>query len=347
MKNFEPPVCDVIGVSILEGHFIVPCEKRSSRNRRGLNSVASIRVYDGQRSFDLLMLMVIEEIGTVGDLVSNRKSQSLFVPDEWKRCIWKIRWSDHRTTIWKGHLQWPLTLSVSSEGNLILITEDHLRIYDTHAILISSVPLSSSSVTKYPEYLALSPVGYYSVSHGLNFSRAVLVDRSSDRDYGNIFPLEMMWKSQLAIPSRKPTDNETGEEIVPPTMQRLPFIIPEFLTEIDEETFKSTVTASVFLSIPTLTPIDSDNYPSAGDDDPEPWWTHDQPYSGFENRMAFLYDCPSWLPCKTNNWPEFRRYIGRISEMTFCYEDASGHLIISATSVGLRSASAVFIVRLL
>lgn len=345
--NFEPPACDVAGVSIFERHFIVSCEKRSSRNTRGSNSLASIRVYEDQRPFDLLMLMAIEEIGSVGDLLSNSKSRSLFVPDERNRCIWELRWSDHRAKTWKGNLKWPLALSVSREGNLILISDDddHLRIYDANAVLISSIPLSPETA-KYPEYMLRSPAGYnYSVSHRLNFSRAVLVDRLSD---WHPYPLEATWKSELRISTRKSTLNETGEEIVRTLLLRHPFIIPEVSSRVDTKTLKLTMSADVVLIIPTMTRIDSEN--SSAGDDLGAWWTEDQSYSGFENRISIIYDCPLWSPwwCeRMDNWTEFGGNVGIKWETTFCYEDKSGHLIISTTFVNLRSASsAVFIVRL-
>lgn len=133
----------------------------------------SIQVYKDRDPFPPDGEIHIEEIQNPEDIASSAKTKCLYVSDMHDKCIWEITLDDHQVTKWLSNIDWPFTLSVSSDGYLLLLRDMHaqqrnvglLEIYGTEARLIRSLPLPPA--IQRPLHAIQKPNGQFAIVHRL------------------------------------------------------------------------------------------------------------------------------------------------------------------------------------
>ena len=105
-----------------------------------------IRVFKDRNPIPFQEEIAIKEIGDPKDIHSSEKDNCLYVSDQREKCVWKIRrqtYYKHKIIRWLIIDYAPHTLSVSSNGHLLLVTawSSILNIYGSDAELIRSIPL--------------------------------------------------------------------------------------------------------------------------------------------------------------------------------------------------------------
>src|SRR5688572_8531879 len=116
------------------------------RNEIYILCESSVFVFEVRTPFRLRRKIEIEEIKYPYDIGSSEKENCLYVSDHGENCIWKItrEGDDHYNIIkWLTTDYDPLPLSVSSNGQLLVVTETSsiLRIYGSDAELLHSIQL--------------------------------------------------------------------------------------------------------------------------------------------------------------------------------------------------------------
>lgn len=135
----------------------------------------SIRIYEGTTPFDLLMLIHLEEIiKNPWYLASSAASECLYLTGFNSSCIWKIALEDHKVTKWRCDLKSPGPVTVSTDGQVVVLQEDQtynkhiLNIYGLDAVLIRTIDLSDDIY--YPLRAILKPNGQFIVVHRINMT---------------------------------------------------------------------------------------------------------------------------------------------------------------------------------
>lgn len=86
-----------------------------------------------------------KDIRNCRDIVPSEKLNCLFVSDTWNRCILKVTVGDYRVTQWLSKVGESFTLSMSSDGHLLVLRDSQpsskLEIYGLDAKLIRSATL--------------------------------------------------------------------------------------------------------------------------------------------------------------------------------------------------------------
>jgi len=127
-----------------------------------------ILVLEDRTPFRLLKEIKIKEIGLPWDIASSEKENCLYISDNSEQCVWKITIEkDDRHIV----IQWlttdydPRTLSVSSDGQLLLINDSShsLMIYGSDAEFIRSIPLPGHNTFHY--HAVETSIGNFVVTH--------------------------------------------------------------------------------------------------------------------------------------------------------------------------------------
>lgn len=112
--------------------------------------INTIDIIEDQPPFQLVKKVECKDIRNCRDIVSTDKLNCLFVSDTWNRCILKVSVDDYRVTRWLSKVGESFTLSVSSDGHLLVLRDGQpsskLEIYGLDAKLIRSVILSTDIV---------------------------------------------------------------------------------------------------------------------------------------------------------------------------------------------------------
>ena len=121
-------------------------------SRASLYSVLrDISAFDDQYPFRCQMKIRIKEIESPidiespADIVASEKNNCVYVSDSAKNCVWKITDDQHNIIKWLTTIHTPHTLSVSSDGQLLLVSRrsSSLMIYGSDAELIRYIQLST------------------------------------------------------------------------------------------------------------------------------------------------------------------------------------------------------------
>lgn len=138
----------------------------------------SLGVYYDSYPFPLQYEIPMEEIWNPEDIAANTKNQCLYVSDMHDKCIWEINLADHQVTKWLSNIDWPFTLSVSSDGHLLSLRDRptqqnkqqskrqqrcKLEIYGSEARLIRSLSLPSD--IQKPLHAIQKPNGQFIILH--------------------------------------------------------------------------------------------------------------------------------------------------------------------------------------
>ena len=131
----------VRGVTKLRNEIYVLCRSISSSSSNHV-----IRVFEDRIPFRLQKTIEIKEIKYPRDIGSSEKGNCLYVSDYDEKCVWKItRETDdqHKIIKWLTTDYQPYTLSVSSDGQLLMVNHSSsiLMIYGSDAELIRSIQL--------------------------------------------------------------------------------------------------------------------------------------------------------------------------------------------------------------
>jgi len=152
------------GVTKLRNEIYVLCESNSSS---ALN-VCVIRVFQDRTPFHLQKEIEIKGIQIAGDIGSSEKENCLYISDLRDYCVWKITretGNHHKSICWLTTDYEPRTLSVSSDGQLLMFNDSShsLMIYGPDAELIRSVSLAVDIT--YPHHAVETSIGNFILIH--------------------------------------------------------------------------------------------------------------------------------------------------------------------------------------
>lgn len=107
----------------------------------------SIRVFDDTTPFDLVMLILFEQMHNVSLIAPSTASNCLYFADDQSSCIWRLSLEDHQVTKWfcSPVLLWGFT--VSTDGQVVVVQGNEtymatfLEIYSSDAVLIRRIEL--------------------------------------------------------------------------------------------------------------------------------------------------------------------------------------------------------------
>lgn len=127
-----------------------------------------VKVYEDQNPFNIQKtIQTSQRILEPWDIVSSELLKCLYVTDQGSQCIWKITPEDSRQTVWLSHVENLSTISVSSNGHVLLIKDTRestqLEHYDSDAKLFRVYPLQNE--IKCPIHAIQKPGGEFIVAH--------------------------------------------------------------------------------------------------------------------------------------------------------------------------------------
>lgn len=155
MKTFQRTACIVTGIKRLQHFIYIICRQDSDE------SIKSIRVYDDTLPFDLLYLILIEEVNRAEQFVADATLNCFYILDS--PCIWKFTIRDQKLTKWLSDLVDPISLTVSTDGQLVVLRRDEtwieLEIYESDGSFARRIRLFNSSDNKLrPIYRTFSSI---------------------------------------------------------------------------------------------------------------------------------------------------------------------------------------------
>lgn len=128
-----------------------------------------IEVFREQKgTFLHLRRLKIPGLNSAQDIALCRKSASLYVTDQGNACVWRVTLTDHSVKRWLSNIDDPYTVSVTEEGEVVLLKNGPppaLTVYNPDASLVGRTPLP---VTKERAWHAVrkSSLGNYVISQG-------------------------------------------------------------------------------------------------------------------------------------------------------------------------------------
>ena len=98
-------------------------------------------------------------------MVSSEKENCLYISERMEQCIWKYNIEQRKTTKWLTTDYRPTTLSVSCDGQLLVINETSsiLMIYGSEADILSSIQLQSD--IQNPRHAIITSIGNFVILH--------------------------------------------------------------------------------------------------------------------------------------------------------------------------------------
>lgn len=135
-----------------------------------------IHVYDISNPFYILEEFFVKELKSPYDVAACSTSNCLYVSDLESLCIWKIAPSDRQATLWSSVIGKPYTISVLSDGRVIIPRDgkpSSVEIYTSDAVLIEVAWLPEE--IQHPMRVVETPTGSFIVLHRcINTSSVVL-----------------------------------------------------------------------------------------------------------------------------------------------------------------------------
>lgn len=134
--------------------------------------MSGIDVYEDQHNFSFIKRIDLSETTDPCDIVYSNKSKSVYISGyRFENIIWVMTTTgEHRQTRWLTGVTWPYTLSLSNDGNLMVLrqgeTFHQLEIYSLNASLIRILQLPLD--IKVPRHAAQTPAGNFIIPHRLN-----------------------------------------------------------------------------------------------------------------------------------------------------------------------------------
>lgn len=127
-----------------------------------------VKAYEDQNPFNLQKtIQTTPRIPDPWDIVSSELLNCLYVTDQGSQCIWKILPEDSQLTVWLNHLENLSTISVSSNGCVLLIKDTRkstqLELYGSDAKLFRAYTLQNE--IKCPIHAIQKPGGEFIVAH--------------------------------------------------------------------------------------------------------------------------------------------------------------------------------------
>ena len=149
------------GVTKLRNEIYVLCRSPSP-------ALNEIRVFEDRTPFRLQKEIEIKEILLPWDIVSNEKKKCLYVSDFGQKCVSKITREtndQHKIIKWLTTDYKPRTLSVSSDGQLLMVNDSShcLMIYGPDAEFIQSILFPSHII--YPRHAVETSIGNFVIIH--------------------------------------------------------------------------------------------------------------------------------------------------------------------------------------
>lgn len=152
---------EVWGVTKLRNEIYVLCRPLTSTPH-------SVLVFEDWNPFHLKKKIEVNEIQEVCDVRPSEKGNCLYISDPRDKCIWKLTreaGDQHKYVKWLTTNYTPKTLSVSSDGQLVVVSKAKsvLTIYGPDAELIRSIPLPPD--IKNPIHAVETSVGNFNILH--------------------------------------------------------------------------------------------------------------------------------------------------------------------------------------
>lgn len=138
----------------------------------GTHAGYTVRVYDVSIPYDLLMIIMMDELsmGTPFNMIVIESTNTLFIGDDRRECIWKIDMEKNEAGKWLSELGKEFSFSIANDNHLLVLRfiDDilHLEIYDQDAELKSSVSLPNDFGGLFDAIQ--KPSGEFIVSHRSN-----------------------------------------------------------------------------------------------------------------------------------------------------------------------------------
>jgi len=164
----------VRGLTQLRNSIYVLCRSYNS------SSPNSIQVIGDQHPFRLQQKISIDDITEPEDIGSNESDNCLYITDSAAdKCIWKYSTFDHLLTRWlSGASAEPFTLSLSSDGQLLMVRNAHtassLVIYGPDGDLRCNYTLPVD--IRNPQHAVGTPSGTFMVLHELKQRQVDAID---------------------------------------------------------------------------------------------------------------------------------------------------------------------------
>ena len=127
-----------------------------------------IRVYEDRIPFRFQKEIEVQESSYLIDIVSSEKEMCLYISDSWGKCVWKIAREfdgQHKVINWMTTEYEPWTLSVSSDGQLLVVSASSslLMIYGSDAALCRSIQLPTD--IRDPFHAVETSIGSFIILH--------------------------------------------------------------------------------------------------------------------------------------------------------------------------------------
>lgn len=128
-----------------------------------------ISVLKDRDDFSLIQEITLNGTTYSNAIVYSNRSKSVYVNDPTCRCIWAITTTDeHRQTRWLADVPWITGLSLSNDGNLLVLRyrpSSQLEIYSLNSNLISRTQLSHD--IQDPKHVVQTSTGEFILLHRL------------------------------------------------------------------------------------------------------------------------------------------------------------------------------------
>jgi hypothetical protein len=161
IRSIDDTVSVRVGMITVEDKIYVPHYSRPYR----------IDVYENENNFHFIRSIPLNIEWPYGIVYSN-KSKCVYIADR-SCCIWMMPTTgEHRLTKWLIGLTSPYRISLSNEGNLLLLrgnnysSPSQLEIYSLNATLIRRIQLAPEIKT--PNQVVQTPGGNFIILHTLN-----------------------------------------------------------------------------------------------------------------------------------------------------------------------------------
>ena len=160
-----------------------------------LQTPKSLRVYEDQEPFALQKIINIDDVKNPEDLAYSNRSNCLYITDGSETCIWKFDLSNDRLTKWLLQISEPYTLSVSTEGHVLILKESQLELYGPDAYLLHRIQLSNE--VRQPKHAIQTSTGDFIILHRMLSSSSdlwVVSKVSSDGQVINRYIPSDVWE---------------------------------------------------------------------------------------------------------------------------------------------------------
>lgn len=169
----------------------------------------AIRVFENLEPFNRVTELTIPGMKSLVDIASCHNFMCLYVTDRNRSCVWRLD-IDHKASEVLQNIANPYTLSVSADGNLVMVrwgNPSSVEIYGTDALLLYMITLGPDVTLPY--HAVQMSTGNIVLSHGGKDNRTHRVlELSLEGEVLRSFPAHNQLDSKLNCPLHLALDGE-------------------------------------------------------------------------------------------------------------------------------------------